>query len=87
MTDFSTYADSPVSPARSIRAVTPEDDEDLPDGTCKALFVLESGDLEIIAENDADNEEVTIAVTAGWLVPVRVRRVMEATTATVLALY
>lgn len=86
--NFASYADTPVSPARAIRAVTPSDSADLPDGPCKALFVLTDGDLEIVAESDADNEQVVIPVTAGTVVPVRVRRVMAANTdATVLALY
>lgn len=88
MTDLSTYADTPVSPARSIRAVTPNNGADLPSGPCKSLMVLEGGNLQIVAAKDADGSHVTIPVSAGWIVPVVVRRVMAAnTTATVLALY
>ncbi len=86
-TDFSSYADGLNAPARSIRSVTPADTSDLPDGVCKGLFILSDGNLKIVAMRDADNEHVTIAVTAGMIVPVMVRRVMEGTTATVVALY
>lgn len=84
-TDFSSYADSPTAPARSIRAVTPDDDADLPDGVCKSIYVLVDGNLEVLAANDT--ESVTIPVTAGMLIPIMAKRIMEDTTATVVALY
>jgi hypothetical protein len=87
MADFSTFADSLNGPARSLRTVTPDDDNDLPDGVCKGLFIVTDGNLQVVAMNDADDEDVTIAVTAGMTVPVMARRVMEDTTATVVALY
>lgn len=87
MNDFSGYADTPSAPARSIRAVTPDDDADLPDGVCKSIYVLTDGNLELVAERDDVDDAVTVPVTAGMIVPVRARRVMEDTTATVLALY
>lgn len=84
-TDFSSFADSPIAPARSIRAVTPDDDADLPDGVCKAVYILADGNLEVLAMNDTS--EVTIPVTAGMLIPIMAKRILESTTATVVALY
>lgn len=86
-TDFTSYSDSLVSPARSVRSVTPDNSNDLPDGVCKSLLVVTDGNVEIIAQSDASNQNITIAVTAGQILPIRVRRVREGTTATVVALY
>lgn len=85
MTDFTSFADTPVSPARSLRSVTPDDDNDLPDGVCKSIYVLTSGDLEVLAADDTS--AVTIPVTAGMIVPVMAKRILEATDATVVAMY
>jgi hypothetical protein len=87
MTDFSKYVDSLESPARSIKAVTPNDAVDLPDGVCKALLVTADGNVVLIAESDPDIGAVTVATLKGAIIPVRVRRVKTGTTATVLALY
>lgn len=87
MTDFSTFSPTPSSPAQSVRAVTPDDDYDLPGGVCKSLLVGQSGNLEIFAEKDGDDQSVVIPVIAGQIVPIRVRRVGEYTTAVVFALY
>lgn len=70
----------------SLRSVTPSDDNDLPDGVCRALWVSTDGDVEIIAEDD-DAEITLAAATAGTLLPVRVKRVLTGTTSTVVALY
>lgn len=85
MTDFMSFADTPVSPARSIRSVTPDDDNDLPDGVCKSVYVLTDGNLEVLAADDS--AAVTLPVTAGMRVPVMAKRILEDTTATVVALY
>jgi hypothetical protein len=85
MADYTSFADTPVSPARSIKAVTPDDDADLPDGVCKSVYILTDGNLEVQAANDDD--AVTIAVKAGMLIPVMAKRILESTTATVVALY
>lgn len=84
---FSGDNDQPNFAARSMRAVTPDDDADLPNGPCKALLVAADGDLEIVAQEDEGAGALTIPVVAGQYILVRVRRVMEATTATVVALY
>ena len=73
-------------PAQSLKAVTPNDSADLPDGVCRALYVGGFGDLALIAENDSS--EVTLVGVSGWI-SVRARRVMATnTTATnIVAVY
>jgi hypothetical protein len=78
------FAETYGSPARAIRAVTPDDDTDLPDGIAKALWCTVAGDLEVMAE--IDTVALTIPVTEG-VIPIRTKRVLEGTTATVVALY
>jgi len=74
------------APARRVRAVTPNDAADLPDGPCRSLFVTVAGNVAIIAKDDS--AAVTIAVGAGQVLPVEVRRVNATnTTATAIALY
>lgn len=85
MTDYTSFADTPVSPARSIRAVTPNDNNDLPNGVCKFIFVLTDGNLEVMAANDTAS--VTIAVKAGMQVPVMAKRILAGTSADVVACY
>lgn len=65
------------APATRVVVITPDDDLDLED-VPRALWIGSIGDLVVIAEDDAD--PVTIAgLTAGTLLPLRVRRVLEAT--------
>lgn len=85
VTNFTSYSDSPMGPARSIRTVTPSNTTDLPDGVCKSIYVVEDGNLEVVALNDAT--PVTIPVLAGWHIPIMARRIRTGTTATVVALY
>ena len=85
MTLYASWPETLESPAISVAAVTPDDDADLPRGACKALWIAADGNLEFIAA--ADSASITVAVTAGSIVPIRVRRVREGTTATVVALY
>ncbi len=50
--------------ARSQKAVTPNDDADLPDGVCAALLVTADGDVTCLAVDDAGvNEIQTITLT------------------------
>ncbi len=50
--------------ARSQKAVTPNDDADLPDGPCAALLVTADGDVTCLAVDDAGTNEVqTITLT------------------------
>lgn len=83
--DYTAFADTPVSPARSIRSVTPDNNVDLPDGVCKSIYVLTDGNLEVRAANDTS--AITIPVTAGMLIPIMAKRILESTTATVIVLY
>lgn len=78
--------DSASAPARALRTVVPHDADNLPWGTCKALYATSDGTIVVLAQADAD--AVALPVTAGQLVPIRVRRVLATgTTATVLAFY
>jgi hypothetical protein len=78
--------DSVFTQARRVRAVTPDNDNDLATGVCKALLIGVAGTVSVIAADDTD--AVTLTVEAGVL-PVRVRRVRATgTTATsIVALY
>jgi hypothetical protein len=57
---------------RSLRAVTPSDTLDLPDGAARALIIGVGGTLSVIAVDDTD--AVTLTVGPG-LLPLRARRV------------
>jgi hypothetical protein len=73
--------------ATSLKAVTPDDGADLPDGVCRALWVGTGGNVTIIAEDDSSAVELT-NIPDGTLVLVRTKRVTEATTASaIIALY
>lgn len=73
--------------ARSLKAVTPSDSADLPNGVCRALWIGAAGDVAIIAENDTS--AVTLADVPAGLLPVRAKRVMSTNTAAtdIVALY
>ena len=79
--------DDPITAsARSIAAVTPSDNTDLPRVT-KALWIAASGTLSVIAVDDSAAVSLG-TIPAGTLLPVRARRVLATgTTATVVALY
>lgn len=79
-------ADRAGGPGESTAAVTPDDDVDLPDGACRALLVTAAGDVEFRAAGNTSGS-VTVALEAGDILPIRVRRVLEDTTATVVAIY
>lgn len=64
-------------------AVTPDDDTDLPGREPWVIYVLTDGNVEV---NDCFGATVTYALTAGDIVPVLVKRVLEDTTSDVLAL-
>lgn len=74
-----------TTPASRLREVSANDAADLPGGIAKALWITGDGDLTVIAADD--DHPNTLPVLAGQLFPVRVRRVLEASTATVVALY
>lgn len=84
MPDFTPTNPGAMFPALQLRTVTPSDSTDL-SGT-RALWVGGAGNLVVMAANDT--VAVTLAVPAGVLIPVFARRVMAATTATlIVALY
>jgi hypothetical protein len=60
------------TPVRTLRAVTPNDDADLPDGICKCLFVGTPGPISIVAADDS--VAVVVTVPQGVL-PIRAKRV------------
>lgn len=77
----------PDWPATKLRAVTPADGTDLPDGICRALFIGTAGDLVLLAAED-ETAVLMPSVQAGIL-PVSTKRVLATgTTATgIVALY
>ena len=77
MDNFSAYADSPTSPARSAVTVIAGTDLAL---TSKALYIGSGGDLTVVM---ADGAPVTFkSVPSGLILPIRVLRVTTASTAT-----
>lgn len=73
---MSTYSDPPDR----LRAVTPSDSTDLT-GT-RALFVGGAGSVAVRMIGDPTTTVTLTGVTAGQMLPLRVTRVMAATTAT-----
>jgi hypothetical protein len=69
-----------IYPGWSSFAITPDDDADLPAIT-RALYVGVTGDITMRLAGDT-TAVVWKAVPAGSFLPLHVRRVMEATTAT-----
>jgi hypothetical protein len=65
-------------PANDIVAVTPDDDADLPNMGV-ALYVTGGGDVAFIS---AAGESRTVTLPDNFILPVGVRRVLEASTAT-----
>lgn len=51
------------SPIMSIKAVTPNDAADLPDGACRALLITGAGSLRITT---AGGDTVTLPISANW---------------------
>lgn len=78
--DFANLADSPISPARRAFAIVPSDAA-LVDPLPKALYVGGAGNLTLRAVDSS--ADVTLAVQAGQIVPLRASHVRAAgTTAT-----
>lgn len=73
-------------PAEAMRNVTPDDDNDLPDGACRAILVGGAGTVIV---TDLTGTDVTLVVGGGQIVPGWVARVKATgTTATnVVAMY
>lgn len=79
-------AASPLDPVRVIKAVTPDDNADLPDGITRGLFVGAPGSVVLA---DIDGNIVTLASGASQYHPMAVSRVLAAGTTAggILALY
>lgn len=82
-----------TAPARQGYIPTPNDSADLPE-IGRGLFVVEEGDIQFVFagyEDDPTDPSVDVilleAVAANTILPFAVRRIGEATTATVLVLY
>ncbi len=73
--------------AHDVRAVTPNDNADLPRGTCIAMFIGVAGNIVFTPEAGGTN--VTLAVAASQYLPIRASRILSTgTTATgIHALY
>lgn len=74
-----------TSPAYDAVAVTPDDEEDLPDGPCQALLLEAAGEVKVTT---AGGTEITLPLVAGYN-PVQVSRVWATPTppGDVFALY
>ena len=81
--------DIDINAAETYAVVTPSNDDDLPGGSCRGLWVGTAGDVYLVAPSDPTNTPIAfLGVPAGYLLPVRARRVGEDTTATnIIALY
>ena len=76
-----------TAPAMEAAAVTPNNDSDLPNGICRALYIGGGGNVVL---DTANNTSLTFAgLQAGTILPLNVRRVRStSTTATsIIALY
>jgi len=68
-----------TAPAANAATITPDDDTDLA-YTTRAIWVGGEGDLTVIMHGGATVTYTSVA--AGTLLPIRVVRVLESTTAT-----
>lgn len=84
MPDFQPSAPGALFPAYKLTAVTPSDATTLVG--VRALWVGGAGTISVIAVNDT--AAVTLSVPAGTLLPIFAKKVMAATTATlIVAMY
>lgn len=78
---------SSTAPGHNLRAVTPHATDDLPDGTCRALYVGGAGDLTVLAAGD-DAAVTFVGVAAGSTITVACKAVRASSTATdIVAIY
>lgn len=76
-----------TAPGYSLRAVTPHASNNLPDGTCRAIYVGGSGDLTIVAAGD-DSAVTLVGVPAGAMITLACKAVRASSTATnIVAIY
>jgi len=84
MPDFQPSAPGALFPAYKLTAVTPSDATTLVG--VRALWIGGAGTISVIAVNDI--AAVTLTVPAGTLLPIFAKKVMAATTATlIVAMY
>jgi hypothetical protein len=69
---FSNHNGGLSAPAARIVPITPDDDADLPDGTCRALLVGTAGAVDLI---DASGSERTAVPLQQGFNPIGVQRV------------
>lgn len=67
-------------PATKLLEVTPSDVTLLPSWG-RAVKIVADGNIEILAWDDEDGDEITFAVVAGELLPIRAKKIMMDTTA------
>ncbi len=77
----------PDWPATKLRAVTPHDENPLPDGACRALYVGTAGDVVLIAAEDEN--AVTLPSVPVGILPVSTKSVLATgtTASDIVALY
>lgn len=70
------------APGLNAVAVTPDDDADL-QPSARALWIGSTGNLEVVMAGEVDSSTTVVFnnIPAGVWMPIQVRRVMEATTA------
>lgn len=84
---FASHSSGSSTTGRRGAEITPDDDNDLAT-YAKALWVVADGNLEFLPVENADADVLgPYAVTAGQIIPFQTRRVLEGTTATVVAMY
>jgi hypothetical protein len=83
MPDFTPSNPGALFPAYQLRTVTPSDTTELTG--CRGLYIGGTGIVSIIACNDTS--AVSLTVPAGTLLPIFVKKVMAATTATLIVAF
>jgi len=77
----STQSSLSDAPGQSVKAITPSDSTDFTGNPYRALYIGEAGDVAVVAIEDASNEPQTfVAVPAGQILPICVKRVMATNT-------
>lgn len=83
MADFTPSNPGALFSASKLVSVTPSDTTDL--SGCRGIYVGGAGIVSVIAQNDTS--AVSITVPAGTLLPIFAKKVMAATTATLIVAF
>lgn len=77
-----------VGPIGGARLVSPDDENDLPDGPCRAIWVGTSGDIELTLVGDI-NAILFSSVPASTIIPFACKRINNSNTTAsgIIALY